>query len=372
MPQAAGAVAEPVTLEIEVSEGGKVECRVGAGSYGACQSEYLEGKKLTLKAVAEKEKGYEFAGWEFGTGSAEACSGKGVCEFIISEESSVEAVFELISPLLTIKYAGVGEGEVACRPWGGTEETCEEKYEYGTELILVPEAFPGSEFLGFKNGKGSAESCAGIASCSFTLKADSTIEAVFGPAMHALTITKAGTGQGTVTCNGSACAASYPEGTELALKATPATGSSFAGWSGEGCSGTGTCVVVIEEKDAAVTATFQASAQPPPPPPPTSEGTVKTAAIAKVKSGRAAVRLSCLGGPCQGTLKLTAKVLQGGKRKTLAIGKSSFDLAAGASKIVKVKLSAAALRELARALYLRARSGGPDVVVGAVKLKLAG
>jgi hypothetical protein len=41
------------------------------------------------------------------------------------------------------------------------------------------------------------------------------------------------------------------------------SGSSFAGWSGEGCSGTGTCVVTIEA-DTVVTAMFNAN--PPPPP----------------------------------------------------------------------------------------------------------
>jgi hypothetical protein len=64
-----------------------------------------------------------------------------------------------------------------------------------------------------------------------------------------LTVTKAGTGAGTVvstpsgiTC-GSVCSATYAAGTPITLTATPATGSTFAGWSGGGCAGTAPCIL---------------------------------------------------------------------------------------------------------------------------------
>jgi len=56
-----------------------------------------------------------------------------------------------------------------------------------------------------------------------------------------LTVTKAGTGSGTVTSSpagincGSTCSASYNSGTLVTLTATPASSSIFAGWSGTGC-----------------------------------------------------------------------------------------------------------------------------------------
>ena len=60
-----------------------------------------------------------------------------------------------------------------------------------------------------------------------------------------LTVLRAGSGSGTVTssprgidCH-SACSASFGEGTVVTLTATPAAGSTFTGWSGAGCSGTG-------------------------------------------------------------------------------------------------------------------------------------
>ncbi|MBI4741105.1 MAG: DUF1566 domain-containing protein [Betaproteobacteria bacterium] len=66
----------------------------------------------------------------------------------------------------------------------------------------------------------------------------------------ALTVSKTGTGSGTVTSTpsgidcGSTCTASFASGATVTLTATPASGASFAGWGGD-CSGTGACTVTI-------------------------------------------------------------------------------------------------------------------------------
>ncbi|HEY6729823.1 MAG TPA: IPT/TIG domain-containing protein [Solirubrobacterales bacterium] len=73
----------------------------------------------------------------------------------------------------------------------------------------------------------------------------------------ALTVSKAGSGSGAVTCDGGPCASSYPYGAKVTLAASADSGSSFAGWSGA-CSGTGDCVVMIEAATS-VTATFNAN-----------------------------------------------------------------------------------------------------------------
>ncbi|MFI5007067.1 MAG: FG-GAP repeat domain-containing protein, partial [Solirubrobacterales bacterium] len=81
-----------------------------------------------------------------------------------------------------------------------------------------------------------------------------------------LTVNKAGTGSGTVTSNpagincGSTCTASYASGTMVTLTASAAGGSTFSGWSGGGCSGTGTCSVSMNAATT-VTASFTAQAQ---------------------------------------------------------------------------------------------------------------
>ena len=52
-----------------------------------------------------------------------------------------------------------------------------------------------------------------------------------------------------------ACAGGYPSNTTIPLVATPNVGSTFAGWSGTGCTGTGQCVVDMTQ-ERTVTATF--------------------------------------------------------------------------------------------------------------------
>jgi uncharacterized delta-60 repeat protein len=81
---------------------------------------------------------------------------------------------------------------------------------------------------------------------------------------YSATVTKAGAGSGTVVSGpagvacGSICTAPFDDGSAVTLTATPASGSAFAGWSGGGCSGTGTCTLTMSA-DRAVTATFNAS-----------------------------------------------------------------------------------------------------------------
>lgn len=76
-----------------------------------------------------------------------------------------------------------------------------------------------------------------------------------------LTLVSAGSGSGTVTSSpmgidcGSTCSASFGEGSVVTLTATPAAGSTFTGWSGGKCSGTGACQLTLDS-DTTVTATF--------------------------------------------------------------------------------------------------------------------
>ncbi len=84
-----------------------------------------------------------------------------------------------------------------------------------------------------------------------------------------LTVNKTGAGTGTVTSDvgaincGAVCSDIYA-GDTVTLTATPIGTSVFGGWSGGGCSGTGTCVVTVAAATT-VTATFNtpAAVQPP-------------------------------------------------------------------------------------------------------------
>jgi len=82
-----------------------------------------------------------------------------------------------------------------------------------------------------------------------------------------LTVVLNGSGSGTVTSTPSGincdndCTETFANDTSVTLTAAPATDSSFTGWSGAGCSGTGTCVVTMTAARS-VTATFTAAATP--------------------------------------------------------------------------------------------------------------
>jgi len=73
---------------------------------------------------------------------------------------------------------------------------------------------------------------------------------------YTLTVSKTGTGSGTVTSSpagincGTDCSETYNSGTSVTLTATPDSGSTFTGWSGD-CSGTGTCTLIIDSNKSA-------------------------------------------------------------------------------------------------------------------------
>ena len=70
------------------------------------------------------------------------------------------------------------------------------------------------------------------------------------PSSYALTVTKAGDGDGTVTSSpagincGADCGENYTSGTAVSLTPTPTAGSVFVGWSGA-CTGAGSCQVTM-------------------------------------------------------------------------------------------------------------------------------
>jgi Tol biopolymer transport system component len=80
-------------------------------------------------------------------------------------------------------------------------------------------------------------------------------------ALFTLTVSKTGAGSGTVTSNptgidcGATCSASFDPNTSVNLTATAAIDSTFTGWNGSACSGTGTCTVTMDATKS-VTASF--------------------------------------------------------------------------------------------------------------------
>ncbi|MFH0932256.1 MAG: hypothetical protein V1819_01840, partial [bacterium] len=88
------------------------------------------------------------------------------------------------------------------------------------------------------------------------------------PVNYGLTVQKDGTGAGTVSSNpagidcGTDCFQSYLSSTPVTLTAVASGGSTFVGWSGGGCSGTGNCLITMTG-NTTITATFNTTASLP-------------------------------------------------------------------------------------------------------------
>jgi hypothetical protein len=247
-----GGYAESGVLEGEVP----IEC-TGPPTSGTCETplEEFEGKEgLALHAVADP--GSEFVGWsvEEGMPVLGGCVGDESrpteCVVVVEEggtDTRVKALFAASGGTpqftLSINKSGTGSGTVTSSPAGiNCGATCSAEFDEGTVVTLSQSAAAGSEF---KEWTGA---CSGSGSCEVTMSAAKSVGVKFDtepPPTFSLTVTKSGSGSGSVTCNAGSCAVSYPQGTVVTLAAQAASGSTFAGWSGGGCSGTGDCVVTI-------------------------------------------------------------------------------------------------------------------------------
>ncbi|HEY8082598.1 MAG TPA: IPT/TIG domain-containing protein [Solirubrobacterales bacterium] len=366
---------EEFELEVSVTGEGKVDANSGAivgcrEVGGVCFDDYVEGTVVTLTATADA--GNEFDGWT----DCDTVEGN-KCKMTMSADKSVEAEF-VTTPAPTVTALSPTSGSTAggnVVEITGTNLTGATKVKFGTTEVSSPFGENTATKIKVTAPAHAAETVDVRVVTAGGESANTAADNYTYVSPPILTITKAGTGSGTVTCDGGACAASYPTGTEVTLAASPASGSTFAGWSG-GCSGTGGCVVTLIA-DTTVTAAFTANPPPPtcatdpslcPPPP---NGIATAAGSAKVSGGKAALKITCSGGPCSGSFKLKAKVKQGTKTKNLVIGKASFSLAAGTTKTLKVKLSGPAKQELTRVKTLKAKLSGSGITARTVKLKLA-
>jgi hypothetical protein len=157
---------------------------------------------------------------------------------------------------LTVSKSGTGTGTVTSNPAGiNCGSTCSYAFNLNAVVTLTAAATSPSTFVGWSGD------CSGAGTCTVTMSAAHSVTAAFTAPNQTLTVSKAGAGTGTVTSNptgincGSTCSYAFTYNTPVTLTATAASGSAFGGWSGAGCSGTGTCSVTMSAAQS-VTATF--------------------------------------------------------------------------------------------------------------------
>ena len=156
---------------------------------------------------------------------------------------------------LSVSKAGSGSGTVTSSPAGiSCGSTCSHDFTSGTSVTLTATPAAGSTFSGWSGA------CTGTGTCTVSMSQAESVTAGFALRSETLSMGHTGSGRGTVVSSpagiscGSTCSHGFAFGTSVTLTATPATGSTFSGWSGA-CTGTGTCTLTADRARSA-TATF--------------------------------------------------------------------------------------------------------------------
>jgi hypothetical protein len=229
-----------MTVTLAGSGSGSVSSApAGINCPGDCAQTYDQGTSVVLTATADS--GSRFDSWS----GCDSTAGN-QCTVNVNSVESVSATFVKVWDL-TVTKTGTGTGSVVSDPSGiNCGATCTAAFDHGASVMLTATADSGSVFTGW-NGSG----CSGTGTCVVTMDAAKSVTADFTPG-RVLTVTKSGTGGGTVTSSptgincGGDCTETYLDTTVVTLTATPDGTSTFTGWSDPGCPGTGTCMVTMD------------------------------------------------------------------------------------------------------------------------------
>lgn len=227
-----------IVVEVFGAGGQVVSEPAGIACGLVCEARFARGSTVVLNALPDL--GYHFVEW---TG---ACGGETEPMCVVTADRSLPtlgAVFEPDAHDLNVTRDGDGSGTVSGMGIDCGSD-CDEPIVFGQSVTLTATADAGSTFAGW----GGA--CTGLGDCTFTVDGDASVNATFVSGTDFLTVTRSGTGMGTVSSApagincGASCAAGFPSGTMVSLSAIPSLGSSFVGWIGA-CTGTGACSVTV-------------------------------------------------------------------------------------------------------------------------------
>ncbi|HEY2923209.1 MAG TPA: InlB B-repeat-containing protein [Candidatus Binatia bacterium] len=219
-----------------------------------CAATVTSGTTVVLQAAPAS--GFSFNGW---SGDPDCLDGS----VTMDANKSCAATFTATTvqtPKLTVNVvasatvAGTGKGVVTSNPAGiNCKTNCSANFASGTSVTLIATANPGSVFSGWS----------GDADCSdgtVTMSSSKSCTATFTVEGYFINVILKGNGKGQVTGNPGSidcvtdCSARYNTPTRVALRAIPALGSAFTGWSGDrNCAGG----VVVANGNTSCVATFE-------------------------------------------------------------------------------------------------------------------
>ncbi|CAK0780704.1 hypothetical protein CCP4SC76_7560004 [Gammaproteobacteria bacterium] len=248
VPTSGIATGGPVTINggktyfLSVSKSGTGSGTVTSSPAGincgsTCSASFASATSVTL--TASPSSGNTFAGW------SGDCSGVGVCTVSMTATKNVTATFTAGATSFGITVNKSGNGTVTSSPTGiNCGSTCSASFASGTSLTLTASPASGYTFAGWSGD------CSGVSACTVSMTATKNVTATFTAVTFMLSVSKIGSGTVTssptgINC-GSTCSANLASGASMTLTATPATGSTFAGWSGACTNSSGTCALTMD------------------------------------------------------------------------------------------------------------------------------
>lgn len=226
------------------------------GDEGPCAGYYAP-STMILEATPQPHS--EIDGW---TGCDDVSPAEDQCTVELASDRVVVANFTRLKQTVTASTAGTGSGVVDDASALGAIQDCGEggdcsgPYDEGSAIELVATPIGHSSFTGWS---GDCTNQSGP--CELVVEGEPSVTAHF-TAQHAVNVKKAGTGAGAVTSEpngldcGGVCIGFFTDGETVTLNAVPSGHSTFVGWSGEGCAGTGECEVEAGGTTRTVTANF--------------------------------------------------------------------------------------------------------------------
>jgi hypothetical protein len=243
-------------LSVSASGGGRVvSVPAGIDCGASCSSRFAPADSVTLTATADT--GRVFSGW-----GGDCAGTAATCTVSMQAARTVTASFNAPpAHTFTLNVSVAGDGTVSSQPAGidcGT--TCSAAFSSGASVELSATPAAGQVLSGW----GGACTGAGT-SCTVAMNQARSVNVVFAaapPVQRMLSV--ALTGNGSVRSQpvgvdcGTACSATFADGSSVVLTATPATGQRFSGWSGA-CTGTSSTCAVAMSTDRSVGAAFAAA-----------------------------------------------------------------------------------------------------------------
>jgi hypothetical protein len=220
----------------------------GINCGATCSYQFASGTNVTLTATPDSS--FVFDGW-----SGDVTSSNSTITVTMDSNKSVTATFNFLYTLTVIKL-GAGTGTVTSSPSGiNCGVICSHQFSSGTNVTLTATSDSGSVF-----GEWSGDVTGSNSTITVTMNLNKSVTAIFN-VLYTLTITKAGTGTGTVISNpagidcGATCSYQFVEGTSITLTATPDSSFVFDGWSGDVTDPSSTITFTMDD-DKDITATF--------------------------------------------------------------------------------------------------------------------